>query len=98
MRIVRHTDPNFAASLRDATSDASLFDPEIESRTKTILHDVFVRGDAAVLEFTERFDGAKLDAEQLAVTQAEFMAASLRADDSLRAAVAEAEANIAAFA
>jgi histidinol dehydrogenase len=98
MKIVRHTDPNFAASLRDATSDASLFDAGIEERTKAILRDVFLHGDAAVLELTERFDGAKLVAEQLAVTQAELMAASLAADDSLRAAVAEAGDNIAAFA
>jgi len=98
MKIVRHTDKDFSARIREATSDASLFDAEIESRTKAILHDVFVRGDAAVLDFTEKFDGAKLTAEQLAVTPAEFMAASLKADKSLRAAVAEAEANIASFA
>src|SRR5882757_8195686 len=98
MKIVRHTDKDFSAKLRDLSSDSSLFDAEIEQRTKTILHDVFVRGDDAVLEFTEKFDGAKLDADQLAVTQAELMAASLTADESLRAAVAEAEGNIAGFA
>ena len=57
-----------------------------------------MRGDDAVLDFTEKFDGAKLSADQLAVTQAELMAASLKADESLRAAVAEAEVNIASFA
>jgi len=98
MNIVRFTDKDFAARIREATSDSSLFDAEIEQRTKAILHDVFVRGDDAVLDFTEKFDGAKLAAEQLAVTQAELMAASLTADESLRAAVAEAEANIAGFA
>src|ERR1039457_6277510 len=98
MKIVRHTDKNFSARLREVTSDSSLFDAEIEQRTKAILHDVFVRGDDAVLDFTEKFDGAKLTANQLAVTQAELMAASLKADDSLRAAVAEAQANIAGFA
>jgi histidinol dehydrogenase len=98
MKIVRHTDRDFSAKLREATADSSLFDAEIEQRTKTILHDVFVRGDEAVLDFTEKFDGAKLSAEQFAVTQAEFMAASLKADASLRTAVAEAEKNIAAFA
>ena len=56
------------------------------------------RGDAAVLEFTERFDGAKLTAEQLAVTQAELMAASVQADASLRAAVATSDKNVADFA
>jgi histidinol dehydrogenase len=75
-----------------------LFDAEIEQRTKAILHEVFVRGDNAVLEFTEKFDGAKLASEQLAVTQAELFNASLAADESLRAAVTEAEANIASFA
>src|SRR5258706_8219517 len=98
MNIVRHTDKDFAARIREATSDSSLFDAEIESRTKAILYDVFVRGDDAVLDFPEMFDGAKLDADQLAVTQAELMAASLTADESLRAAVAEGEGNIATFA
>jgi histidinol dehydrogenase len=98
MKIVRHTDKDFAARLRAVAADSSLFDAEIEERTKAILHAVYLRGDDAVLQFTEKFDGAKLSAEQLAVTQAEFMAASLKADEPLRAAVAEADANIAAFA
>ena len=98
MKIVRHTDKNFSAQLRELTANASLFDAEIEARTKAILHEVFVRGDDAVLEFTEKFDGAKLTAEQLAVTPVELFNASLQADDSLRAAVAEAENNIAIFA
>ena len=98
MKTVRHTDKNYAAKLRALSADTSLFDAEIEQRTKAILHEVFVRGDDAVLEFTEKFDGARLTAGQLAVTQAEFFNASIAADESLRAAVAEAEANIAGFA
>ncbi len=98
MKTVRHTDKDFSAKIREATADSSLFDAEIEQRTKAILHGVQVRGDDAVLEFTEKFDGARLAAEQLAVTQAELFNASLAADESLRAAVAEAEANIAGFA
>ena len=98
MKIVRHTDANFAAKLREAPTASSLFDAEIENRTRAILHDVYLHGDDALLEFTEKFDGAKLAAEQLAVTQAELLAASFKADESLRTAVAEAEKNIAAFA
>src|SRR5664280_3249663 len=82
MKIVRHTDKDFSAKLREVNADSSLFDAEIEQRTKAILHDVFVRGDDAVLDFTEKFDGAKLTADQLAVTQAELIAASLKADES----------------
>jgi histidinol dehydrogenase len=98
MKIVRHTDKDFAAKLRAVAADSSLFDAEIEARTKAILQDVFIRGDDAVLDFTEKFDGAKLTAAQLAVTQVEIFNASLKADESLRAAVAEAENNIGFFA
>jgi histidinol dehydrogenase len=98
MKIVRHTDKDFSAKIREVAADSSLFDAGVEQRTRVILHDVFVRGDGAVLDFTEKFDGAKLTAGQLAVTQAELVAASLKADESLRKAVAEAEKNIAAFA
>jgi histidinol dehydrogenase len=98
VKIARHTDANFAAKLREAISASSLFDAEIENRTRAILHDVYLHGDNALLELTEKFDGAKLSADQLAVTQAELLASSLKADESLRAAVTAAEKNIAAFA
>ena len=98
MKVIRHTDKNFPERLREVTAPSSLFDPVIEQRTRAILDAVQARGDEAVLELTEKFDGAKLSADQLAVTQAELMTASLEADDSLRNAVAEAEGNIARFA
>jgi histidinol dehydrogenase len=98
MKVIRHTDANFPKKLRELTAPSSLFDPAIEQRTRAILNAVQVRGDDALLEFTEKFDGAKLAANQLAVTQAELMVASLKADESLRAAVAEAEKNVASFA
>jgi histidinol dehydrogenase len=98
MNVSRHTDTDFPDRLRELTAPSALFDPEIEQRTRAILDDVRTRGDAALLEFVERFDGAKLTADQLPVTQAELMAVSLKADESLRAAVAEADKNIANFA
>ena len=98
MNVIRHSQPDFAAQIRQAAAASSLFDPLIEQRTRAILDDVRARGDDALLELTERFDGAKLAGEQLSVTQSEFLAASLQADESLRSAVAEAERNIANFA
>ena len=98
MKVIRHTDADFVAQLAQVNASSSLFDPAIEQRTRAILDDVAARGNAAVLEFTERFDGAKLSADQLAVTKEELLAASLKADESLRAAVTEAESNIANFA
>src|ERR1041385_6910576 len=98
MRVMSFTDADFAGRLREVTAPSSLFDPVIEQRARAILDDVRARGDDALLALTERIDGAKRPAEQLAVTQAEHMAASLKADEPLRSAVAEAEKNIAAFA
>jgi len=98
MKVIRHSDAKFARKLREATAASSLFNPEIEKRTRAILDGVHARGDAALLEFTERFDGAKLTADRLTITQAELFNASLAADEPLRRAVAEAEKNIAAFA
>jgi histidinol dehydrogenase len=98
MKVIRHTDADFSKSLAEVTAPSSLFDAQIEERTRSILHAVHWRGDEALLEYTERFDGAKLTADQLAVTQAELVAASIKADESLRTAVAEADRNIAAFA
>ncbi len=98
MNTVRYTDAGFAQRLREMAAASSLFDPVIEQRTRAILDDVRARGDAALLELTERFDGAKLTVAQLPVTQAELVAAALKADESLRAAAADAGGNIAAFA
>src|SRR6185503_18506031 len=98
MKVVRYNDPDFAERLRELIAPSSLFDPVVEERTRGILERVKNEGDAALLELTERFDGARLSAEQLAVTQAELMTASLKADDSIREAVREAMKDIENFA
>ena len=98
MNVLRFTESGFAARLRELTGHSSLFDQAIEERARGILDAVYQRGDAALIEFTERFDHARLTTEQLAVTAAEFMGASLAADDSLREAVAVAGRNIEQFA
>ena len=98
MRVIRCGDPDFQARQADLLAPSSLFDPVIEERTRALLNDVHNRGDAALIELTERFDGARLTPDQLAVSQAELLTASLKADESLRAAVSEAGENIATFA
>jgi histidinol dehydrogenase len=98
MNVIRHSDSDFPSKLEELTASSSLFDPEVEQRARAILEAVRSRGDDALLEFTERFDGAKLGLDQLPITQAELVTASLKADGSLRSAVVEAEKNIARFA
>jgi histidinol dehydrogenase len=98
MNIIRFSDKDFAEQLRRLAAASSLFDPTVEERSHAIVEAVRARGDAAVLEFTARFDGAQLTADQLAVTKAELVAASLKADEDLRSAIAIADRNVAAFA
>src|SRR3989442_4264166 len=97
MNVIRHTDADFAIRLRQLTASSTLFDPVIESRTRAIIDEVQRRGDAAVLELTEKFDGAKLGVEQLAITRAELIAASVTADPDLRDAINFARKNIERF-
>jgi histidinol dehydrogenase len=83
----------FEADFRARLHWSAETDAEVEQRVAEILADVQQRGDAAVLEYTKRFDG--LDAESMAsleLTQAELKAAfdGLPADqrDALQAAAA----------
>jgi histidinol dehydrogenase len=98
MNVISHREADFAAQLRRLLAPSSLFDPAIEEQTRDILEAVRTRGDEALVELTDRFQGARLTPDQFAVSQAEFMAASLQADASLRAAIAETSRNVEAFA
>lgn len=68
---------------------------EPEAAVREVLADVRARGDAALLDLTERFDGVRLDS--LAVPRAEWDAALARLDPDLRAAIEAAAASIRAF-
>lgn len=68
---------------------------DIRQQVQPILDAVAQEGDAAVRRFTERFDGVAPDA--LAVTPAEFQAASVAVPEALKSAIALAAANIRRF-
>src|SRR5688500_253372 len=76
---------------------SSLFDPKVEQAAREVIEAVRARGNAALIELTERFDRAKLQADQLPITKAELLQASLKADRALRSAVQLAERNIERF-
>jgi len=97
MNILRHSDPDFQSQLNEAASAGSLFDPVIEQRTRDIIEAVQSHRDAALVEMTARFDKAELEPDQLALTQAEFLAAALKASPELRHTTAAATRNIATF-
>ena len=88
--------------LRDARDrlDAILargasFSPEIDAAARAILDDVRTRGDAALLDLTERFDGVRPPA--LRVPDAVIDASADALDPDLRAIIEEAAGNVRRF-
>jgi histidinol dehydrogenase len=97
MNVIYHTDTDFAQKVAQLSKATSLFDAAIEERAREVINAVKARGDEAVLELTERFDGVRLTAEQLEVSQAELSAATAQAPQELRQALSLAAKNIEAF-
>ncbi len=91
MKLLRHDQPDFAEAIARAMATSSLFDPQIEERVRVIIADVQTRGDAALIELTERFDKVRLG--QLAVT-----GPTPNVPTDLKKAIAVAQTNIAGFA
>lgn len=84
-------DERRAALRRPAQADSEA----LHRRVSEIIKDVRARGDRAVLEFTERFDGVKL--LSLEVSAAEFAAAESALSSEQRAALERAISNVRRF-
>jgi histidinol dehydrogenase len=73
---LKTTDTDFEAAFQKRLHWSADADAAIESRVAEILADVQQRGDLAVLEYTQRFDGVSAQSmQQLVLTQAELKAA-----------------------
>lgn len=72
-------------------------DGEIHGQVDDILLAVRQRGDAALLEFTERFDGVQLSAPELAVVAGEYEAAEMAVGAGTARALRYAAERIEAF-
>ena len=97
MKTLRHDDPGFARKLDRLCAASSLFDPKIEASSRSIIERVGLRGDAALIEFSRKFDGAKLTASTLSVGDAEVQAAGKTVDGKLKRAIRLAHRNIRDF-
>ena len=71
------------------------FDPEVEKRVREILQDVEARGDEAVLEYTERFDGVR--PTSLRISADALAGAAERVDAELMDVIKDAAAAIRRF-
>ncbi len=97
MRVIRHNDTGFASTLA-ALLKRARFDPAVEQAAADILAAVRQRGDAAVAELVNRFEGVTLTPAEFAVTPAEFAAAARQVTSADRQTIRAAHRQIADFA
>ena len=97
MKIYRHTDPDYATAIRDLNRRAEASD-KVREVVANVIAEVRTRGDAAVLDFTAKFDGATLSASTMRVTEDEIASAVATTDATVKAALAASQRNVLAFA
>ncbi len=72
-------------------------DAQLMSDVEKIVADVRTRGDAALIEYAERFDRVKLTEAQLRIDESQLREAAKQVDDKLLAVLREAIANVRLF-
>lgn len=93
IREFSENDEKFGRILRRGES----LDGAVRANTEAILQNVRERGDAALCEYSEKFDGVKLSPDRLAVGPGEFEAAQAEVGPDYLTAVALARVNIRRF-
>jgi histidinol dehydrogenase len=97
MKLLRAGTAEAAAFLNGLRDRVRAPAPEVEATVRAILEDVRRRGDAALFEYTERFDGVHLDSGTLRVSDGEIEAALRSLDPAVSEALALAAERIDTF-
>jgi histidinol dehydrogenase len=97
MKTLSHTSPSFTAALRKLDR-RHVPSRDLQEYVAGIIEEVQMRGDAALVEFAGKFDGAKLTSRRLAVTPAEFAAAQKSVPADVKRALTASHKNVLAFA
>jgi len=90
-------EPDFAARFAALLEMKREDSPDVDQIVAGIIADVRARGDAAVIELTERFDRLSLTPETLAFSEAEIDAAIAEVPEAERGALEHAAARIRAY-
>jgi len=97
MKKIRFTQADFEASLKGLYNRPS-YPPEIELQVQTIIAEVKVNGDAALMKFAEKFDKVKLTPANFKVTAREIDEAKKLIGKEEKRAIKLALANVRDFA
>ncbi len=98
MKQLQFQESNFDQLLREVTSTSSLFNPEIDHRTREIITEVGKKGDGALVEFTRRFDRADLKPSDLRIPPEELSSAWKAIPSDIKKSLRLSHRNVTAFA
>ncbi|MDW3224355.1 MAG: histidinol dehydrogenase [Paracoccaceae bacterium] len=91
------TDTDFETAFQSLLSAKREDSPDVDATVAQIIADVRARGDAAVLDLTQKFDRLTLTPESLRITQAEIDEATAQVSQEEHAALALAADRIRAY-
>lgn len=94
MRIIKLNEQSRANILADLLKRDPNNYSAYEDTVQAIVDDVRARGDEALFEYTKKFDGAELSADNIRVTQAEIQKALSQVDPNLLAVMKKSMKNI----
>ncbi len=94
MRIIKLDEQSRANILADLLKRDPNNYSAYEQTVQEIVEDVRARGDEALFEYTKKFDGAELSADNIRVTQAEIQEALSKVDPNLLAVMKKSMKNI----
>jgi histidinol dehydrogenase len=100
--LIRTSDGDYEARMQRLRTEHSMSEflksrKELAETVRAIVNDVAHRGDAAVAEYTERFDKVTLTPEEFGVSAEEMKAAHSGLDGQLLASLKKAIANVRAY-
>jgi len=97
IRSIRTDDPGYPALIRKITTRGEIVSPEIEDTVRQIIQDVRSRGDAAVIDYTQRFDSVRLTPAQLEIRKEEIAESASLLSDKDRKTITDASVRIQAY-
>ena len=94
MRVVKVNEDAIENILSDLLKRSPNHYDEYQQSVDEIVENVKKNGDQAVFDYTERFDGAKIDKDNILVTEEEIQEAYEQVDDALIEVIRKAIRNI----
>jgi histidinol dehydrogenase len=97
LNLIRTTDPGYPALIRKISTRGEIIPHDVEETVRQIIQDVRTRGDAALIDWSQRYDPVRLLPEHLEIKREEITAAASQVDQAVRDTIAAAAARIQAY-